>query len=59
MSDSKPCYRRRWPRTLRTPTSLQVLGEEVASKAAKSITMRTSLAHFPFVKSLEAFDFAY
>jgi DNA replication protein DnaC len=31
----------------------QVLGEEVASKAAKNITMRTSLARFPFVKSLE------
>jgi len=37
----------------------QVLGEEVASKAAKNITMRTSLAHFPFVKSLAAFDFTY
>ena len=37
----------------------QVLGEEVASKAAKNITMRTSLARFPFVKSLEVFDFAY
>ena len=37
----------------------QVLGEEVAAKAAKNITMRTSLARFPFVKSLEAFDFAY
>jgi len=37
----------------------QVLGEEVASKAAKNITMRTSLARFPFVKSLETFDFTY
>jgi DNA replication protein DnaC len=37
----------------------RVLGEEVASKTAKNITMRTSLARFPFVKSLEAFDFAY
>jgi DNA replication protein DnaC len=37
----------------------RVLGEEVASKAAKNITMRTSLARFPFVKSLEAFDFGY
>jgi DNA replication protein DnaC len=37
----------------------QVLGEEVASKVQKNITMRTSLARFPFVKSLEAFDFAY
>ncbi|MEP7152260.1 MAG: ATP-binding protein [Nitrospira sp.] len=34
----------------------QVLCEEVAAKAAKKITMRTSLARFPFVKSLEAFD---
>lgn len=37
----------------------RVLGEEVASKTAKNITMRTSLARFPFVKSLEAFDFGY
>ncbi|TAK84440.1 MAG: ATP-binding protein [Betaproteobacteria bacterium] len=37
----------------------RVLGEEVASKTAKNITMRTNLARFPFVKSLEAFDFAY
>ena len=37
----------------------QVLGEEVASKAEKNITMRTNLARFPFVKSLEVFDFTY
>jgi DNA replication protein DnaC len=37
----------------------QVLAEEVASKTAKNITMRTSLARFPFVKGLESFDFAY
>ena len=37
----------------------QVLGEEVASKADKHITMRTTLARFPFVKSLEGFDFSY
>jgi DNA replication protein DnaC len=37
----------------------RVLSEEVASKTAKNITMRTSLARFPFVKSLETFDFAY
>lgn len=37
----------------------QVLAEEFASKTAKNITMRTSLARFPFVKSLDAFDFAY
>jgi DNA replication protein DnaC len=37
----------------------QVLTEEVASKTAKHVTMRTQLARFPFVKSLESFDFTY
>jgi len=37
----------------------QVLSEEVASKTAKNITMRTNLARFPLVKGLEVFDFAY
>ena len=37
----------------------RVLCEELASKTAKNITMRTSLARFPFVKSLETFDFTY
>jgi len=37
----------------------RVLGEEVASKTAKNITMRTNLARFPFVKTLDAFDFGY
>ena len=36
-----------------------VLSEEVASKTAKNITMRTNLARFPFVKGLESFDFGY
>jgi DNA replication protein DnaC len=36
-----------------------VLGEEVSAKTAKNIAMRTNLARFPFVKGLEAFDFAY
>ena len=36
-----------------------VLGEEVQAKTAKNITMRTNLARFPFVKGLDAFDFAY
>jgi DNA replication protein DnaC len=36
-----------------------VLGEEVASKREKNVAMRTSLARFPFVKSLDAFDFTY
>jgi DNA replication protein DnaC len=37
----------------------QLLTEEVASKTAKNVTMRTNLARFPFVKGLEAFDFTY
>lgn len=37
----------------------QVLTEEVASKTAKNVTMRTQLARFPFVKGLDAFDFSY
>jgi DNA replication protein DnaC len=37
----------------------QVLIEEVASKTAKHVTMRTQLARFPFVKGLDAFDFSY
>src|SRR5213594_1282521 len=36
-----------------------VLTEELASKTAKHVTMRTRLARFPFVKSLETFDFSY
>src|SRR5437762_10728424 len=36
-----------------------LLAEEVASKTAKHVTMRTHLARFPFVKSLETFDFSY
>src|SRR5499426_697778 len=37
----------------------QLLTEEVTSKTSKNVTMRTSLARFPFVKSLDAFDFGY
>ena len=37
----------------------QVLGEEVAAKTAKNISMRTAMARFPFVKPLETFDFSY
>ncbi|MDX2087003.1 MAG: IS21-like element helper ATPase IstB [Kofleriaceae bacterium] len=36
-----------------------LLGEEVASKRDKNVAMRTNLARFPFVKSLDAFDFTY
>jgi DNA replication protein DnaC len=37
----------------------RVLSEEVAAKTHKNVTMRTSMARFPFVKPLETFDFAY
>jgi DNA replication protein DnaC len=37
----------------------QVLTEEVTAKTAKHVTMRTSLARFPFVKGLESFEFGY
>ena len=37
----------------------QVLSEEVASKTAKNVTMLTNLARFPFVKTLDVFDFGY
>jgi DNA replication protein DnaC len=37
----------------------RLLSEEVSSKTAKNITMRTHLARFPFVKGLESFDFTY
>jgi DNA replication protein DnaC len=37
----------------------RVLSEEVASKTAKHVSMRTSLARFPFVKTLDVFDFTY
>lgn len=37
----------------------QVLTEEITAKTTKNVTMRTSLARFPFVKSLDSFDFSY
>lgn len=33
--------------------------EVVASKTEKNVAMRTSMARFPFVKTLESFDFAF
>jgi DNA replication protein DnaC len=36
-----------------------VLTEEVSAKAEKNVSMRTHLARFPFVKTLEAFDWSY
>jgi len=37
----------------------RLLTEEVTSKTAKNVSMRTHLARFPFVKGLDAFDFGY
>ena len=37
----------------------QLLSQEVASKQEKHIAVRTSLAKFPYVKTLENFDFAF
>jgi DNA replication protein DnaC len=36
-----------------------LLSEEVSAKTEKNIAMRTSMARFPFVKTLESFDFAF
>lgn len=36
-----------------------VFSEEVSSKAEKNVSMRTHLARFPFVKTLEAFEWPY
>lgn len=38
---------------------LRLFTEEVAAKTNKKVTMRTSMARFPFVKPLESFEFAY
>ena len=37
----------------------QILAQEVASKQEKYIAVRTSLAKFPYVTTLENFDFAF
>jgi DNA replication protein DnaC len=36
-----------------------LLSEEVSSKKEKNIAMRTSMAKFPFIKTLESFDFDF
>jgi DNA replication protein DnaC len=36
-----------------------LLSQEVASKTEKNVAMRTSMARFPFVKTLESLDFAF
>ena len=37
----------------------QMLTQEVAAKKEKNIAMRTALAKFPFIKTLESFDFSF
>ncbi|MBW1927450.1 MAG: ATP-binding protein [Deltaproteobacteria bacterium] len=37
----------------------QLLKQEVAAKREKNIAMRTSLAKFPFIKTLESFEFDF
>ena len=37
----------------------QLLTAEVAARTERDVAMKTKLAHFPFVKTLEQFDFAY
>jgi len=37
----------------------QVLGAEVSARSARDIAMKTKLAHFPFAKTLDQFDFAF
>ena len=37
----------------------RLLSEEVEAKTAKHVTMRTSLARFPFIKGLDSFEFGY
>ena len=35
------------------------LAEEVASKTERQVTMRTTMARFPYLKTLEGFDFSF
>lgn len=37
----------------------QLLSREVAHKTEKTVTMRTAMARFPYVKTLENFDFTF
>lgn len=37
----------------------RLLEDEVAGRYARNVAMQTKLAHFPFVKTLETFDFAF
>jgi len=37
----------------------ELLSEEVSAKREKNLSMRTTMARFPFVKTLESFDFNF
>jgi DNA replication protein DnaC len=37
----------------------QMLAQEVSAKVEKNIAMRTTMARFPFIKTLEGFDFSF
>ena len=37
----------------------QLFSQEVSAKMEKNIAMRTSMAKFPFIKTLESFDFSF
>jgi DNA replication protein DnaC len=37
----------------------QLLDAEVSARYARDVTMKTKLAHFPFIKTLDQFDFAF
>ncbi len=37
----------------------RVLSEEVAGRSERQVSMNTRMAHFPFLKTLEQFDFAF
>lgn len=37
----------------------QLFAQEVSAKAEKNISMRTAMAKFPFIKTLESFDFNF
>lgn len=37
----------------------QLLDQEIAARYDREVTMKTKLAHFPFVKTLDEFDFAF
>jgi DNA replication protein DnaC len=37
----------------------QLLDAEVSARYERDVAMKTKLAHFPFVKTLDQFDFAF